>query len=198
MSYTNTCANILHMMRPVCAKWEVAWWPRPTHRLKTYTTVTYDFCKLPLHDIATSSSPLPLFLSPSPSLSLSLSLFLGALVVSLGKLITHPVWFLHSVFWERFRLLPHHSLYTERPRAHACTFAGGFRWACCKLSIWWNRGLCRTVFSRESFSCVGASPLSFSVACSLSTASKARWVSAEELYIICVTQAQGFFPWSVL
>lgn len=75
-----------------------------------------------------------------------------------------------------------------------CTFAGGFRWACCKLSMWWNRGLCRTVFSTESFSCVGASPLSFSLACSLSTASKARWVSAEKLYIICVIQKQDFSP----
>lgn len=144
---------------------------RHTHQLKTYDNVTDDFCKLfnLIYPLLPSSSPL--------------SLFLRALVVSLGKLITHPVWFLHSVFWEWFRAPSSPFKCTKRPHilAFRYTFAAGFCWACCKLSIWRNSGLCRTVFSRDSFSWVGASPLSFNLACSLSTAAKAHWVSAKKL-----------------
>lgn len=54
-------------------------------------------------------------------------------------------------------------------------------WCCCPvscmMSIWWNRGLCKTLLSRLSFSSVGISPLSFSLFCRRSTASKARCVS---------------------
>lgn len=71
-----------------------------------------------------------------------------------------------------------------RARAHAActrrdrTLAAVLRCACCRLRMWWKRGLCRTVLSRDSFSRVGASPRSFSLACSRSTASRARSASA--------------------
>lgn len=115
-----------------------------------------------------------------------LSLFLEALVIILGKLITHPVWFQNSVVFFFLDMIPAYFFaFTIQPTptlpCSCSTFARGFRWACCKLSIWWNKGFCRTVFSRDSLSWVGVSPLSFSLACSLSTASKARWVSAEKL-----------------
>lgn len=120
---------------------------------------------------------------PPLACSLPISLFLEALVLSLGKLITHPFWFQNSALLNMIPAL--FFAFTIQPTpTHPCsrsTFAKGFRWACCKLSIWWNRELCRTVFSRDSLSWVRVSPLSFSLACSLSTASKARWVSAEKL-----------------
>jgi len=54
-------------------------------------------------------------------------------------------------------------------------------WCCCPLScmmsIWWNRGLCKTLLRRLSFSSAGSSPLFFSLCCRRSTASKARCVS---------------------
>ena len=48
----------------------------------------------------------------------------------------------------------------------------------CKARIWWKRGLWSTDLSRLSFSSVGTSPRSFSLAWRRSTACKARCVSA--------------------
>lgn len=48
----------------------------------------------------------------------------------------------------------------------------------CRARIWWKRGLCSTDLSRLSFSSVGTSPRSFSLAWRRSTACKARCVSA--------------------
>lgn len=48
----------------------------------------------------------------------------------------------------------------------------------CRARIWWKRGLWSTDRSRLSFSSVGTSPRSFSLAWRRSTACKARCVSA--------------------